>query len=401
MKAYKYRFYPTEEQRLILAKTFGCVRYVYNWGLHLKDVAYHDQGVRLYYKDLASTLTLLKRQKETIWLNEVSSVVLQQSLRHLDRAFINFFEGRAEYPTFHKKTFAQSATYASNAFKWDGENLTLAKMNEPLNIRWTPGKKNAQGKRERYVFKGVPTTVTIRKDCANRYFVSFQVFEEITPLLSVDSEVGIDFGLMDAVILSTGRKFGNPKFFKKDEKRLTRAQKTLSKKQKDSKNRVKAKLKVARIHARITDRRNDFLHKLTTTIVHENQVIALESLQVKNMIQNHHLAKSIADVSWGELVRQLSYKCEWNNRTFVQIDKFYPSSKRCSTVGCGYHMKKMPLHVRTWVCPACGSTHDRDINAAKNILAAGLAVLACGEAVRPARKLRKPRAGKSSVKQEA
>ena len=189
---------------------------------------------------------------------------------------------------------------------------------------------------------------------------------------------------MDAVILSTGEKVGNPRFFRKDEKRLAKAQKRLSKKQKGSKNRDKARIKVAKIHAKMADRRQDFLQKLTTQLIRENQVISLESLQVKHMIQNHHLAKSIADVGWGELVRQLEYKAAWYGRTVVKIDKFYPSSKRC--YDCGHIMPKMPLNVRAWTCPECGKEHDRDINAAKNILAAGLAVLACGEAVRPGRK---------------
>ena len=394
MRAYKYRFYPTDEQEDTLARTFGCIRYVYNWGLHLKGVAYQERGERLYYKDLSAQLTLLKQQKETVWLNEVSSVVLQQSIRHLDRSFINFFEGRAEYPKSHKKHGKQSATYASNAFKWDGKNLTLAKMKEPLNIRWSGGKQT------KYIFKGIPSTVTVSKDLANRYFVSFQVLEEMKPSPAVEQMVGLDLGLKDAVILSTGKKFGNPRFFRKDEDRLAKAQRRLAKKQNGSKNRAKVKRKVARIHARIADRRNDFLHKLTTQIVNENQVIAAESLQVKNMIRNHRLAKSIADVGWGELVRQLEYKSGWYGRTFVQIDKFYPSSKRCSTAGCGHQMDKMPLHVRSWTCPKCGTIHDRDINAAINILAAGLAVLAWGEAVRPARKRQSRRAGKSSVKQE-
>lgn len=386
-RAYRYRFYPTEEQKQILAKTFGCVRYVYNWGLRLKTDAYYSDGKRLYYKDLSAHLTELKRQKETVWLNEVSSVALQQELRHLDRAFINFFEGRGGYPQFHKKRGKQSATYAASAFTWDGEQLTLAKMSEPLNIRWS-----------RY-FVGTPSTVTVSKDAAERYFVSILVEEEIQPKEPTQSQVGVDLGLMDAVILSTGQKFGNPRFFHKDEKRLAKAQRQLAKKQKGSKNREKTRLKVARIHAKIADRRQDFLHKLTTRLINENQVITVESLQIKNMIRNPHLAKSIADVGWGELIRQLEYKAHWYGRTLIKIDKFYPSSKRCSD--CGHIMPKMPLHIRQWTCPKCGEHHDRDVNAAQNILAAGLAVLACGEAVRPGRKLSAKRQGKPQRSRKA
>jgi putative transposase len=371
-KAYRFRFYPTAEQAQLLSRTFGCVRYVYNWALKAKTDAYYNEGKRLYYKDLSAKLTILKQQPETVWLNEVSSVALQQELRHLERAFINFFEGRARYPQFHKKHEKQSATFASSAFQWEGQNITLAKTKEPLNIRWSRK------------LNGIPTSLTITKDTAGRYFVSLTIEEDITPLSEIDQQIGVDLGLLDAVILSTGEKVGNPRFFRKDEKRLAKAQKRLSKKQKGSKNRDKVRVKVAKIHAKIADRRQDFLHKLTTRLIRENQVISLESLQVKNMIQNHHLAKSIADVGWGELVRQLEYKATWYGRTVVKIDKFYPSSKRC--YDCGHIVSKMPLHIRKWTCPNCGETHDRDINAAQNILAAGLAVLACGEAVRPGRK---------------
>ena len=386
-RAYKYRFYPTEEQKQLLTKTFGCVRYVYNWGLRLKTDAYYNDGQRLYYKDLSAQLTELKRQPETVWLNEVSSVPLQQELRHLDRAFINFFEGRGGYPQFHKKHGKQSATYAASAFKWDGEQITLAKMSEPLNIRWSRR------------FDGAPSSMTVSKDTADRYHISILVDEEIPKAPARDEQVGIDLGLTDSVILSTGQKFGNPRFFRKDEKQLAKAQRRLAKKQKGSKNRSKARLKVARIHAKIADRRSDFLHKLSTRLIHENQVIAVESLQVQNMIRNHHLSKSIADVGWGEFVRQLEYKAQWYGRTVVKIDKFYPSSKRC--FDCGHIMPNMPLNIREWTCPECGETHDRDINAAQNILAAGLAVLACGEAIRPARKLASQRDGKPQRSRKA
>lgn len=386
-RAYKFRFYPTQEQRQILAKTFGCVRYVYNWGLRLKTDAYYQTGKRLYYKDLSAQLTEWKRNPETVWLNEVSSVALQQSLRHLDRAFISFFEGRGSYPQFHTKHGKQSASFMSSAFKWDGQNITLAKMSEPLNIRWSRR------------FTGIPSSVTVSKDTADRYHMAILVDEEIPQAPECNQQVGIDLGLADAVILSTGQKFGNPRFFRKDENRLAKAQRQLAKKQKGSHNRVKARLKVARIHAKIADRRLDFLHKLSTRLIHENQVIAVESLQVKNMIRNHHLAKSIADVGWGEFVRQVEYKAEWYGRTVVKIDKFYLSSKRC--IDCGHIMPKMPLHIRNWTCPECGEHHDRDVNAAQNILAAGQAVLACGEAIRPARKLKSQREGKPQRSRKA
>src|SRR3989440_233486 len=377
-KAYKYRMYPTDEQANILARTFGCCRYAYNWALRARTDAFFQRGERLYYNQLAVMLTELKKQEETAWLTEVSSVPLQQSLRHLDTAFRNFFEGRAEYPTFHKKHGVQSATYAANAFTWDGKQLTLAKMDTPLDIHWS-----------RSLPKGCkPTTVIISKDCANRYFVSILVEEDIKHLPVVNKQVGLDLGLKSMVITSDGHTFGNPKFFAKDEKKLAKAQRRHAKKKKGSKNRRKAQLKAARIHARIADRRRDSQHKLSTEIIRENQVVCVESLQVKNMVKNHSLAKAISDVGWSEFVRQLAYKAEWYGRTLIKIDKWYPSSKRC--FDCGHILDSLTLDVRAWTCPECGVHHDRDINAAKNILAVGLTVAACGEAVRPGAVKTKP-----------
>ncbi len=371
-RAYKYRFYPTEEQKQSFAKTFGCCRFVYNWGLKLRTDAYYERQEKIFYDETSAALTQLKKDPEKEWLNEVSAVCLQQALRHLDRAFRNFFDGFAKYPTFKKKHGKQSATYASSAFSWDDKELHLAKMSEPLNIVWSRP------------LGGKPSIVTVSKDFADRYFVSILVTEDIKPFLATVKMAGIDLGIKDAVVLNSGEKFGNPRVFSKNEKKLAIAQRGLSKKQKGSKNRAKAKLKVAKIHARIADRRSDFLHKLSTKLVNENQVLAVESLQVKNMIKNHHLSKAISDVGWGEFVRQLQYKSHWYGRTFVAIDKFYPSSKRCSN--CGHIMDKMPLDVRFWVCPECDTAHDRDINAAKNILSAGLTINVGGELVRPSRK---------------
>jgi putative transposase len=370
-RAYKYRFYLTTEQKIILAQTFGCCRFVYNWGLSTRKTAYREQEQSLYYNDLAAMLPALKQQYP--WLSDVSSVPLQQALRHLDRAFVNFFEGRAQYPTFKKKQNAQSATYASNAFTWDGKSLTLAKMDEPLTIQWhRPLPKDAK-----------PSSVTITKDAAGRYFVSILIAEHIQPLPVTPKMVGLDLGIKSMVALSTGETVGNPGYFAKDEKKLAKAQGRHARKKKASRNRHKARLKVAKIHARISDRRRDYQHKLSTRIVHENQVICVESLAVKNMVQNHSLAKAISDVGWGEFVRQLEYKAQWYGRTLVKIDRFYPSSKTCSA--CKHVLDALPLDRREWVCPDCGAAHDRDTNAARNILAEGLSVTACGGSVRPVR----------------
>jgi putative transposase len=372
-RAYRYRFYPTPDQDAILSRTFGCTRFVYNWGLQLRTDAWYDRQERMNYEATSAALTALKKEEATKWLNEVSSVPLQQALRHLDRAFRNFFEGRAKYPVFKKKRNRQAATYATSAFTWDGaiRSLKLAKMDEPLNIVWSRQMpKDAR-----------PSTVTVTRDAAGRYFVSILIEEDIKPKPVTPKMVGIDLGLHDAVTLSTGEKIGNERFFHKDAKKLAHAQRDLARKQPGSKNRTKQKRKVAQIHATIADRRNDFLHKLTTRLINENQVICVESLAVKNLIRNHSLAKAIADVGWGELIRQLEYKAVWYGRTVVAIDRFYPSSKRCHV--CGHILDSLSLDVREWECPTCHTVHDRDINAAINILAAGLAVLACGEAVRP------------------
>jgi len=223
--------------------------------------------------------------------------------------------------------------------------------------------------------------VTVTRDKANRYFVSILVEQDIKPLPHIDKMVGLDLGLTSMVVLSTGESVGNPKFFDRDEQKLAKAQRRLAKKQKGGKNMGKARLKVARIHARIADRRRDYQHKLSSRIVRENQVVCVESLAVKNLVRNHALAKSISDVGWGEFVRQLEYKASWYGRTLVKIDRWYPSSKRCSH--CGHVLDSLSLDERFWTCPACSTFHDRDRNAAQNVLAEGLSVSACGEAARP------------------
>jgi putative transposase len=276
-------------------------------------------------------LTSLKQQPDTAWLNEVSSVPLQQALRHLDRAFRNFFDGRAKYPTFHKRHGRQAATYASSAFRWDAENrtLTLAKMETPLDIHWSR------------TFSGTPSTVAITKDPAGRYFVSFLVEEEVATLPVVNAMVGVDVGLKDVAVLSTGEKIANPRHLQRSERRLKHAQRTLARKQQGSKHREQARVKVAREHARIADQRRDGLHKVTTRLIRENQVVCVESLAVKNMVRNHTLAKAISDVGWGELVRQLEYKAAWYGRTLIKIDRWYPSSKRCHA--CGFVLDTLDL----------------------------------------------------------
>lgn len=369
-RAYKFRFYPTPEQELNLAKTFGCARFAYNYMLRQRTDAWFQRQEKVGYHETSAMLTALKKQSEFAWLNEVSSVPVQQSLRHLQTAFGNFFSRRNKYPTFKKKDGAQSAEYTTSAFKWDGKTLSIAK-NGALNIRFSRTIPKA----------AIVTTVTVSKDTAGRYFVSMLCTDQVQAKTPIEAKVGIDLGLSHFAILSTGEKIAAPNTFRKNEEKLAKLQRRLAKKTKGSANRKKAKLKVAKLHAKIADSRKDFLHKISTRLVNENQVIAIETLAVSNMQKNHSLAKSIADASWSEFVRQLEYKSLWYGRELVGIDRWYPSSKRCSD--CGHTVAKMPLNVREWTCPECGTIHDRDINAARNVLAAGLAVSALGESVNP------------------
>ena len=370
-RSYRFRFFPTPEQKVILARTFGCARFAYNHMLRLRTDAWMQRQERVGYHETSAALTALKKTPEHAWLNEVSSVPVQQALRHLQTAFTNFFAKRARYPQFKRKGGPQSAEYTTSAFKWDGKSLKLAKMDEPLAIRWS-----------RTIPKAAKvTTVTVSLDAAGRYFVSLLCDDAVAEKPAVNGKVGIDLGLTHFAILSTGEKVAAPNTFRKNEAKLAKLQRRLAEKTKGSNRRKKAKLRVAKLHAKIADSRRDFLHKLSTRLINENQVIAVESLSVSNMQKNRCLSKSIADASWSEFLRQLEYKAKWYGRELVGIDKWYPSSKRCSD--CGYTMPKMPLNVRQWTCPECGSIHDRDANAARNVLAAGLAASARREAVSP------------------
>lgn len=360
-RAFKYRFYPTPEQAEELARTFGCVRLVYNKALEERTRACTTEGRKVSYVQSSAALTEWKRTEELGFLSEVSSVPLQQALRHLQTAFSNFFAKRAKYPAFKsRKKSRLSAEYTRSAFKWRDGKLTLAKMDAPLNIVWSrPLPEGAE-----------PSTVTVSKDAAGRWFVSILCEDTIHPLDPVDAMAGVDAGITALATLSTGEKIVNPKAERADRKKLARAQRALARKEKGSHNRAKARLRVAKVYARITDRRRDHLHKVTTRLVRENQVIAVEDLTVRNMVRNHSLARAISDASWRDLRSMLEYKAAWYGRTLVVADRWFPSSKLCGS--CGTIAQSMPLNVRDWEC-ACGAVHDRDVNAAKNILAAGLA----------------------------
>lgn len=366
-RAYKYRFYPTPEQTQMLARTFGCVRFVYNSILRWRTDAFYQRQEKIGYVGANARLTEMKKDPELAFLSEVSCVPLQQSLRHQQTAFKNFFEGRGKHPVFKRKRSRQSAEFTRSAFKYRDGKLYLAKSKTPLDIRWS---------RE---LPSEPSTVTVSLDSAGRYFVSCLCEFEPGKLPVNPNMTGIDLGLKNLFITDKGEQVGNPRHTAKYAARLAKAQRRLSKKKLGSANRAKARQKVARIHAKISDCRQDNLHKLSRRLINDNQVICVESLKVKNMIRNPSMSKAIADVGWGEFVRQLAYKAEWAGRQLVAIDHWFPSSKRCSA--CGHILSLLPLGTRYWDCPECGAHHDRDINAAINIKAAGLAVLALGENV--------------------
>lgn len=371
-RAYKYRFFPTTEQENLLRRTMGCVRLVYNKALDARTKAWYERQERVQYKKTSSLLTDWKKTEELDFLNEVSCVPLQQCLRHLQKAFANFWSKRAKYPRFKAKRNGGSAEFTKSAFKYRDGKLWLAKCKEPLPIVWS-----------RFLPDGCsPSTVTVKLEPSGRWFVSLLVDDYTVEVLPPTSkQVGIDAGISSLLTTSDGAKISNPKHFNRLYRKLKAAQKELSRKTKGSSNRSQARLKVARIHAKIKDARTDFLHKLTTNLVRSNSLIAIEDLAIRNMVRNRKLARSISDAAWSEMFRQLEYKCDWYGRKLVKIDRFFPSSKR--HFKCGFVIDKLPLSVRSWDCPSCGTKGiDRDINAGKNILAAGQAVLVCGATVR-------------------
>ncbi|MFI5878834.1 RNA-guided endonuclease InsQ/TnpB family protein [Streptomyces sp. NPDC051554] len=384
-RAFKYRFYPTGEQAAELSRTFGCVRLVYNKALEERTRAWCGEQRRVSYVQSSAALTQWKKTEELAFLAEVSSVPLQQALRHLQTAFGNFFAQRAQYPRFKsRKKSRASAEYTRSAFTWREGRLTLAKMAGVLDIRWSrPLPEGSE-----------PTTVTVSRDSAGRWFVSLLCEDRIAPAPATKNAVGIDAGITSLVTLSTGEKVTNPRHERRDRARLARAQRELSRKAKGSANREKARRRVARVHARIADRRRDHLHKLSTRLVRENRTVVIEDLTVRNLLKNGTLARAISDASWAELRSMLEYKCAWYGRELVVIDRWFPSSKLCGA--CGTVAARMPLNVREWTCD-CGAVHDRDINAARNIKAAGLAVSACGAGVRPQGS---SPGGQSALKQE-
>jgi putative transposase len=361
-KAYVFRLYPNNKQKEFFAQTFGCCRYVYNRVLAMIKELYETEKKSQSIFEYMKMLKPWKQQEETSWLKEADSQALIQSLRDLDKAFKNFFRapGKIGYPKFKKKTHEQS--YRTTKVEViDSNHIKLPKV----------GVVRARVSRE---LEGRPLSATVRLKPSGKYFVSICCTEvDMVVLPKRDNAVGVDLGIVSTITTSDGRKIKPIKATREHESKLAREQKRLSRKKKGSNNWQKQRIKVARTHERIANSRRDFLNKATTTLVRENQTICVETLKVKNMMSNRHLAKSIADASFSEIVRQLEYKCEWYGRDFVRVSTWYPSSKLCST--CGHKERDMPLSKREWVCPKCGTIHDRDVNAARNTLAERLRIL--------------------------
>ena len=356
-RAYKFRFYPTDEQRQQLAIDFGCCRFVWNTALFARNLSYKAYGRSENGISLSKAITELKKDPDYAWLNDAAATALGQTLRDQDKAFANFFAKRARYPRFRKKGTHNSARYQRQGKPdlWyiPGSLLKLPKLGA-LDVRWSR------------LPTGIPKMVTLNRDGAERYFVSFAVEEAVESLPERSQSIGVDRGIKDVLVRSDGQKSGNPHYIRKYARQLKLAQRALARGTLGSARWKKKKAKVVRLQAKIADCRRDFQHKQTTQLIRDAGTIALEDLHIKGMIRNKHLSKSLADSSMGEIGRQLEYKAAWYGREIVKCDRWAPTSKTCPD--CGYKMKNMDLNIRAWVCPQCGAHHDRDIAAARNVL---------------------------------
>lgn len=361
-KSFKIRIYPNKKQKIIINKTFGCTRFIYNFMLNLKQKLYKNFNINLSYNNMSKILTELKRHK--LWLCEVDAVTLQQCLKNLDNAFKMFFNGNG-YPKFKSKR-------DKNSYRTNGKTISLDQDNYKIKIPKVGWIKF----RDKNKFNNLTKiyNITISKNSSGKYFANISAEVDITSFAKTKKSCGIDLGLKDFCILNDGTKFNNPKFLVNNQKRLRLLQQSLSRKIKGSKNYLKAKVKLSKFHEYIANCRKDFLHKISIQLIKEYDIICAETLQVKNMLKNHKLAKAISDVSWCEFCLQLEHKCLWHDKKFVKIDTYFASSQICSN--CGFKNSDVKdLNIREWICPECGEHHDRDINAAKNILNQGLKLI--------------------------
>ena len=363
IRGYKYRAYPDKKQREFFERTFGCCRFVYNYYLEAKQQIWNEWHDTLSYSEMSKDLSHVLK-KENAWLKEADSIALQQSLRHLDRAYDNFFKRRGGYPKFKRKRSAQSyRTMSGNGnISIEGNMINLPKAGyvKIVNTR---------------IFEGRIISATVSRTASDRYYISLQVEEEFEVLPNKGGEIGIDAGLKSLYTDSDANSVINPKAFAKHEKRIRRLQRSLSRKQKGSRNREKTRKKLAIEHEKVSNIRNDFQHKISYRLANENQVVCIEDLDVKGMMADHRMAKAITDASWSGFYRKLEYKMADHGGVLIRVPKTYPSSQRCNCCGKINH-KVRDLSVRRWTCPVCGAEHDRDINAAKNILEKGLEMLA-------------------------
>lgn len=360
-KAYKFRIYPNGEEEVLINKHFGCTRFIYNWGLNLKNETYQKEKKNLGRFAIQAEIPKMKKTEEYEWLKEVNSQSLQASLQHLDVAYTSFFRNKKGFPKFKSKHDNNKSFEVPSKTIIDVKNkrISIPKFKQGIKARL----------HRTIPKKGKIKTSTVSMNPSGQYFISILVEEPIKEKKykkpTMKNSVGVDLGIKDFATLSNGEKIENPRFLKKNLEKLKKAQRKLSKKAKGSNNRKKQRIKVARLHNKIANMRNDFLHKLTTKLVSENQAICLEDLNVKGMIKNHNLAQAIQDVSWSKFNTLLEYKAEWNSVSILRIGRFEPSSKMCS---CGVINKDLKLSDRTWACKDCGTSHDRDILASQNIL---------------------------------